>query len=61
MDDNLMTMKDVRVYLGIGRDKTYSLFKLPDFPSVKFNKYAVIYKSDLIQYLKEHRGVTIYL
>ena len=61
MNDELMTMNDVRIYLGIGRDKTYSLFREPDFPAVRFNKHAVIYKSDLVQYLKDHRGTTIYL
>lgn len=61
MNDELMTMNDVRVYLGIGRDKAYSLFREPDFPAVRFNKHAVIYKSDLVQYLKDHRGTTIYL
>lgn len=61
MNDELMTMKDVREFLGIGRDKTYTLFKEPDFPAVKFNKHAVVFKEDLIEYLKDHRGTTIYL
>ena len=61
MNDELMTMKDVRTYLGIGRDKCYQLFLQKDFPAVRFNKHAVIYKSDLVQYLKDHRGTTIYL
>lgn len=59
--NELMTINDVRTYLGIGRDKAYSLFREPDFPAVKFNKHAVVFKEDLIAYLKDHRGTTIYL
>ena len=61
MNDELMTMKDVKSFLGIGRDKCYELFRQPDFPSIKFNKHAVVFKADLIEYLKDHRGTTIYL
>lgn len=56
-----MTMKDVQNYLGLGRDRTYALFRLRDFPAVKFNKSAVVYEDDLITWLKDHRGMTIYL
>ena len=60
-EDKLMTMKEVQTYLGLGRDRTYSLFRLRDFPAVRFNKTAVVYKSDLDVWLKNHRGMTVYL
>ena len=60
-EDKLMSMKEVQAYLGIGRDKTYALFRLRDFPAVKFNKSAVIFKSDLDSWIRDHRGMTIYL
>ncbi|MGN1156712.1 MAG: helix-turn-helix transcriptional regulator [Agathobacter sp.] len=60
-EDKLMSMKEVQEYLGLGRDKTYALFRLRDFPAIKFNKSAVIYRNDLDSWLKEHRGMTVYL
>lgn len=60
-DDKLLTMKEVGKMLGLGRDRTYELFRQKDFPCVKFNKTAVIYESDLHSYLKSHRGKIVYL
>lgn len=60
-EDKLMSIKDVQEYLGIGRDKVYGLFRLDDFPAIKINKKAIIYKSDLVDWLKANRTKTIYI
>jgi predicted DNA-binding transcriptional regulator AlpA len=61
MNDELLDMKAVSKFLGLGRDRTYALFREPSFPAIRFNKRAVVFKEDLVQYLKDHRGTTIYL
>jgi len=54
-------MKEVSMFLGIGRDKTYELFKQEDFPSIQLGKTYVILEDDLIEWLKDHRGKRVYL
>lgn len=62
MDEHrLLNMKEVRVYLGIGRDKTYELFKQEDFPSIQLGKSFVIFEDDLLEWLRDHRGKRVYL
>lgn len=60
-EHRVLNMKEVGVYLGIGRDKTYELFKQEDFPSIQLGKTFVILEDDLIEWLKDHRGKRVYL
>lgn len=58
---NVLNMKEVSMFLGIGRDKTYELFKQEDFPSIQLGKTYVILEDDLIEWLKDHRGKRVFL
>ena len=60
-EHRVLNMKEVGAYLGIGRDKTYELFRLEDFPSIQLGKTFVILEDDLIEWLKDHRGKRVYL
>ncbi len=46
MDKYVMTVADVQKALGLGRDKTYSLFRQKSFPSVQIDgRYFITKKA----------------
>lgn len=49
---DLMSVKEVQEFLGIGKNTAYNLFKKNDFPMVKVGKSKKVFKEDLIEYLK---------
>ena len=57
----LMKTKDVQKYLGIGRDKAYTLMKMKSFPSTRLGKTYVVTKENLFKWLCENAGKTINL
>ena len=58
-EDKAMHVKDVREFLGLSRDKTYALFHQADFPCVKFGRDMIIMKSDLMEWIKNHRYTNV--
>lgn len=51
MNKEILTVKDVQEFLGIGRCSTFDLFHNSEFPSFKLaNKWFVKYE-DLMNYL----------
>ena len=47
----LMTIKELQSYLGIGKDKAYALVKSKSFPAVKIGGRYYEIKSDFIAWL----------
>ena len=58
-EDKPMRVKDVREFLGISKDKTYSLFHQEDFPCIRMGRDMIILKSDLMEWLKRHRYTNV--
>lgn len=58
-EDKAMSVNDVRKFLGLGRDKAYALFHQEDFPCVKFGRDMIIMKSDLLEWIKNHRYTNV--
>ena len=47
----LMTVKELQNYLGIGKDKAYKLLKSKSFPSAKIGGRYYVIKPDLAAWL----------
>lgn len=48
----LLSVKETSLYLNIGRDKCYKLFRQPDFPCVKIGKRQFADKESLEIWIK---------
>lgn len=46
-EKEMMTVNDVQIYLGIGRDKAYTLLKSKSFPSMRIGKTYRVSKREL--------------
>ena len=57
----ILTPKDVQSILNMGKNSTYKLFSLEEFPKIKIGKKYFIYSDDLDNYLKTHIRSNIYL
>jgi excisionase family DNA binding protein len=52
----LMTIKELQNYLGVGKDKAYKLVKSKSFPALKIGgRYSVV-KSDFVSWLERQTG-----
>ena len=58
-EDRPMSVKEVKEFLGISKDKTYALFHQEDFPCIRFGRDMIIMKSDLYEWLKRHRYTNV--
>lgn len=58
-EDKPMTIQEVREYLGLSRDKAYALFRELDFPCVRFGRHKIVMKSDLHEWIKNHRYTNV--
>ena len=47
----LMTVKELQNYLGIGKDKAYALVKSKSFPSAKIGGRYYVIKPDFVSWL----------
>ena len=54
----LMTIKELQSYLGIGKDKAYALVKSKSFPSTKIGGRYYVIKPYFISWLERQRGKT---
>lgn len=52
----LMTIKELQNYLGIGKDKAYKLAKSKSFPAVKIGGRYYVIKSNFIVWLGKEKG-----
>lgn len=48
----LMTIKELQNYLGIGKDKAYKLAKSKSFPALKIGGRYYLVKSDFVSWLE---------
>ena len=48
----VLNVKQLAVYLGIGRNKAYELVHSSDFPALKIGKRIVVPKEQLDEWLK---------
>ena len=53
---NYLTPKMVSDILHIGISKTYRLFKIKGFPSVKISNQWLVESEDLKKFMSEYRG-----
>lgn len=60
-ENKLLTTKEVREYLRVGREKCYSIFNQPDFPKIVLGREFYVFEKDLIDWLKSHIGTTVIL
>ena len=49
----LMTVKELREYLHIGKDKAYELVKGKSFPSIRIGGRYYVLKPEFIEWLKK--------
>ena len=49
---HVLNVKQLAVYLGIGRNKAYELVHSSDFPALKIGKRIVVPKEQLDEWLK---------
>jgi len=54
----LMTIKELQSYLGIGKDKAYKLVKSKSFPALKIGGRYYLIKSDFVSWLERQTGKT---
>lgn len=59
MDNEVLDVKALRSYLGIGRDKAYALMKTNGFPSIKIGSQYIVRKESLDKYLSKYEGKEI--
>lgn len=52
----LMTIKELQSYLGIGKDKAYALVKSKSFPAVKIGGRYYVMKSGFVSWLERKIG-----
>lgn len=52
----LMTIKELQTYLGIGKDKAYALVKSKSFPALKIGGRYYVIKSDFVNWLERQTG-----
>ena len=61
MEKKMLYVKDIQVYLGIGRDKAYSLMRNKAFPSIRIAKRYAVSPDAIERWLKNYEGKTFYL
>lgn len=54
----LMTIKELQSYLGIGKDKAYALVKSKSFPALKIGGRYYVIKPDFDVWLVKQTGKT---
>jgi len=54
----LMTVKELQNYLGIGKDKAYALVRSKSFPSAKIGGRYYVIKPDFVSWLERQIGKT---
>ncbi len=54
----LMTIKELQSYLGVGKDKAYALVKSKSFPALKIGGRYYVVKSDFVSWLEKQIGKT---
>lgn len=54
----LMTIKELQSYLGIGKEKAYALAKSKSFPALKIGGRYYLIKSDFVSWLERQIGKT---
>ena len=52
----LMTIKELQSYLGIGKDKAYALVKSKSFPALKIGGRHYVIKPDFAVWLEKQTG-----
>lgn len=51
---DILTVMELKEYLGIGREQAYSLVRTEDFPTKKIGRRILIYKPNLIRWLESN-------
>lgn len=59
--DEMLTPTDVMEHLKLGRNKTYELIKLNNFPKIKIGNTYRIPKDKYIKWVSDNIRKTIYL
>jgi len=55
--NELITVQEMAIFLKISRTKAYDIIKNVDFPKIKIDKSIRIIKSELLEWLKNHKNV----
>lgn len=55
---NILNVKELKKYLGIGINKAYDLMKAPAFPSTKIGSRYFVTSDALIKWLQINEGRT---
>lgn len=58
-DKKFYKPQDVAALMGIGRDKTYTLFHRKDFPAQRFGHIYLVERTAFEQWLISNRGTKI--
>lgn len=54
----MMTVKDVKEFLGIGNNTVYKLFKSKDFPSIIIGRIHLIRKQSFLDWLTQQENIS---
>lgn len=55
--NELITVTEMADFLRISRTKAYNIIKYSDFPKIKIDKSIRIIKTELLEWLKNHRNM----
>ena len=56
MDKDILKVKDIMNYLGIGRDKAYSLMKSKSFPATQIGNTYFVTNKNFTRWLEDYAG-----
>ncbi|PGT79155.1 helix-turn-helix domain-containing protein [Bacillus sp. AFS040349] len=51
---DILTVMELKEYLGIGREQAYTLVKTEDFPVKKIGRRIIIFKPNLVRWLESN-------
>lgn len=55
----MLTVKQVKEYLGLGTTSTYNLFRSGDFPSVTIGRQLLVRKEAFLEWIKSKEGTPV--
>ena len=57
--NNMLRVDDLRIRLGIGRNRAYQLLRSEGFPSIQIGRSYMVSEKNLQSWLDQHTGKTV--
>ena len=55
----MLTPKEIKKYLNLGKDTTYKLISQPDIPKIIIGRKILVPEDKFLKYLEKHMGKKI--